>query len=83
MEQKDPSDKPRCRQPTNAGPTDRLPFSFGVAVSDRRQLASAPSGSDIYGMIQLSRHCAIVAYVLRQTARTLDRETLIARSLRA
>jgi hypothetical protein len=43
MERKDPSDKPRCRQPTNAGPTDRLPFSFGVAVSDRRRLASAPS----------------------------------------
>jgi hypothetical protein len=33
----------RCRQPTNAGPTDRLPFSSGVATSDRRQLASAPS----------------------------------------
>ena len=37
----------------------------------------------IYGMIQPSRHCAIVAHVLRQTARTLDRETLIATSLRA
>jgi hypothetical protein len=47
--------------------------------------ASLPArlpGSDLR-MIQPSRHCAIVAYVLRQTARTLDRETLIATSLRA
>jgi hypothetical protein len=45
--------------------------------------ASLPArlpGSDIYGMIQPSRHCAIVGYVLRQQR---GRWTLIATSLRA
>ena len=55
-------------------PTDRLPFSFGVAVSDRRQLASAPSWQRHLRHDQPSRHCGIVPYVLRQTARTLDRD---------
>jgi len=83
MERKDPRDKPGCRQPTNAGPTDRLPFSFGVAVSDRRQLASAPSGSDIYGMIQrrdIARSWP--TFCGKQRGRWIEK-TLIATSLRA
>jgi hypothetical protein len=82
MERKDPRDKPRCRQPTNAGPTDSPAFQLRVAVSDRRQLDSAPSWQ------RHLRHDPTVETLrdrglrFAATARTLDRETLIATLLR-
>ena len=69
-------------RPMRAQPIACLSASESPSQIDASLPARLP-GSDIYGMIQPSRHCAIVAYVLRQTARTLDRETLIATSLRA
>jgi hypothetical protein len=71
-----PRDEPSCRQPTNAGPTDRLPFSSGVAVSDRRQLASAPSRQRHDPTVAT---CAIVA-TFCGNSRTRDRKPLIATS---
>ena len=82
------SERTRGTSPDVGGrPMRAQPIACLSASESPSQIhASLPArlpGSDIYGMIQPSRHCAIVAYVLRQTARTLDRETLIATSLRA
>jgi hypothetical protein len=66
-----------------AQPIACLSASESPSQIDASLPARAFPAATFTGEIQPSRHCAIVAYVLRQTARTLDRETLIATSLRA